>query len=112
TGDNGQPIAFTALTAGPLAAEGGKYANMLFGITTDGTLYAVDTLGNLQPVFVNNQTSAETGLSAISGLTFSTLDRNLWTVTGNRGANLGHGFALTNQNDEPFDHSRIDAALG
>jgi hypothetical protein len=35
---------------------------MLFAIATDGTIYAYDTtLGNPQPVFVNNTTSCRDG---------------------------------------------------
>jgi hypothetical protein len=91
TGDDGQPIEFSGLTAGPPNAGGGKYADLLFGITTDGEMYALSTDGALQPVFVNNQTSVNTGLFGANGLAFSTLDRNLWTVTGERGGDVGHG---------------------
>ncbi|MGE3777583.1 MAG: pre-peptidase C-terminal domain-containing protein, partial [Pirellulaceae bacterium] len=112
TGDNGQFVAFSGLTSGPQRAEGGKYSDMLFGISRDGSLYAFDPQGELQPVFVNNQTSVDTGLFNVSGLAFSTLDRNLWTVTGNRGADQGHGLNLSSNLDVPFDNSRTDALLG
>lgn len=113
TGANGQPIQFSGLTRGPQNVENGKYANMLFGITTDGELYAFNTEGELQPVFVDNQTSVSTGLFSVNGLAFSTLDRNLWTTTGNRGTDPGHGLVLANgTNTEPFDGSRLDALLG
>ena len=71
-------IHFSALVAGPDATEDGRYANMLFGMDTDGTIYAFDTAGRLQPMFVNGQTSVETGLNSVHGLAFSTLEENPW----------------------------------
>lgn len=112
TADTGQPIRFAGLARGPEDVEGGKYANMLFGISEEGTLYAFDTSGVLQPVFVNNQTSVDTGLFNVSGLAFSPLDRNLWTVTNNRGADAGHGLFLSPTGSLPFDNSRLDVQLG
>lgn len=113
TDANGQPIQFSGLSRGPANVENGKYANMLFGISTSGELYAFNTEGELQPIFVNNQTSVSTGLFGVSGLAFSTLDRNLWTTTGNRGNDPGHGFNLNaNSSSTPFDGSRLDAARG
>lgn len=114
TGDNGGPIQFAGLTAGPENAGGGKYADLLFGITDDGQIYAFNTSGELQPIFVNNQTSVDTGLFAVNGLAFSNLDRNLWQVTGNRGGDPGHGFDGGFGNDplnvdyETFDHSQVE----
>lgn len=91
TADNGQPIRFAGLTAGPDDIAGGRYADLLFGISEDGELYAFNTRGELQPIFVDNQTSVDTGLFGVTGLEFSSLDRNLWTVSTSRGANPGHG---------------------
>jgi hypothetical protein len=87
------PVPFSALTSGPATLEGGRYANMLFASTSDGEIWAFDTSGNLQPVFVNGQTKISTGIVpgvdgspfgfslGITGLAFSNLDYNLWHVT-------------------------------
>ncbi len=110
----GGAIQFSGLTAGPENAANGKYADLLFGITDDGQLYAFNTRGELQPIFVNDQTSVDTGLFAVNGLAFSTLDRNLWQVSTNRGGDPGHGFDGGFANDplnvdyETFDHSQIE----
>ncbi|MHB8969228.1 MAG: choice-of-anchor L domain-containing protein [Pirellulaceae bacterium] len=101
-------IHFSALVAGPDATEDGRYANMLFGMDTDGTIYAFDTAGRLQPMFVNGQTSVETGLSSVHGLAFSTLEENPWAIVdGNRARAFdpGHGIELT------FDESRYSPAV-
>lgn len=114
TGANGQRIQFSGLTAGPENVAGGKYADLLFGITNTGELYAFNTRGELQPIFVNDQTSVATGLSSVNGLAFSTLDRNLWQVTTNRGGDPGHGFDGGSGGDplnvdyETFDHSQLE----
>ncbi|MBC8355867.1 MAG: choice-of-anchor L domain-containing protein [Planctomycetes bacterium] len=113
TGDNGQPIEFSGLTAGPENVANGQYADTLFGITDGGELYAFNTRGELQPIFVNDQTSVDTGLFAVNGLAFSNLDRNLWEVTGNRGNNPGHGLnGGPNADYETFDHSQQDLPTG
>jgi hypothetical protein len=114
TGTNGQRIQFSGLTAGPENVAGGKYADLLFGITDDGELYAFNTRGELQPIFVNDQTSVATGLSSVNGLAFSTLDRNLWQVSTSRGGDPGHGFDGGTGGDplnvdyETFDHSQLE----
>ena len=109
TGDNGSPIEFAGLTAGPENVANGAYADILFGITDSGEMYAFNTRGELQPIFVDDQTSVDTGLFAVTGLAFSRLDRNLWEVTNNRGNNPGHGqFGGPNADYETFDHSQQD----
>lgn len=85
---------FAGLAAGPDAVENGKYAQTLFGISNNGTLVAFDTTGALQPVFLDGATSLNTGLGGVTGLDFSTLDRNLWNVTTARGSETGHGVTL------------------
>jgi hypothetical protein len=97
-----QGINFQGLTEGPRNAEGGRYANMLFGIDVNGRLYAFNTQGVLQPVFANGATSIDTGLTNVNGLAFSNLDFNLWHTTNNRAGDPGHGRNLA------FDASRID----
>ena len=76
-------IQFTGLTTGPPNVEGGRYANMLFATDAAGTVYAFDTAGELQPVFVDGQTSISTGShpTEVRGIEFSTLDYNLFHVT-------------------------------
>jgi hypothetical protein len=94
-------IEFSSLTAGPAGVENGRYANMLFATTQDGRVYAMDTAGHLQSVFLNGATSVDTGLSDVNGLAFGNLTKNLWTQTTNRGGDTGHGIAPN------FDGSRI-----
>jgi hypothetical protein len=48
---SGQPINFTGLTRGPANVEAGRFANMLFGVSTTGRMYAFNTAGVLQPIF-------------------------------------------------------------
>lgn len=91
---------FQSLSVGPAETESGRYETTLFGMTEEGTLYAFDTLGHLQPVFVNAQTSVETQLSSeskfqgVHGIAFSTLENNPWRFVGGndfRGNDAGHG---------------------
>ena len=84
-------IAFEGLAAGPNEVEGGAYATTLFGIDSFGEVFAFNTLGILQPIFTDGQTSIQTGIAGAVGLDFGTLDRNLWATTGNRGLDVGHG---------------------
>ncbi len=84
-------IPFTGLTAGPRNVEGGRFANLLFATAANGRIYCLNTLGELQPVFAGGATSVATGIFGLNGLAFSTLDYNLWHVTGQRGADAGHG---------------------
>ncbi|MFO0904160.1 MAG: dockerin type I domain-containing protein [Pirellulales bacterium] len=87
-------IRFAGLTAGPQSVENGRYSNILFATDFDGRLYAFNTQGVLQPVFVDGQTSIDMGVSnipgydgsargGVQGIAFSTLDRNLWGITPN-----------------------------
>ncbi len=82
---------FTSLVAGPDEVEGGKYATTLFAMDTFGNLMAFNTAGVAQPVFFDGQSTIATGVPGSNGLAFSTLDRNLWATTTNRGDDLGHG---------------------
>ena len=84
-------IDFQGLAVGPNEAEGGRYATTLFGIDRTGTIYAFDTAGVSLPIFVDAQTSVNTGLTNVTGLDFGTLDRNLWHETSNRNGDAGHG---------------------
>ncbi len=100
-----QGINFQSLTAGPTATENGRYANTLFAMDGDGTLYAFDPAGRLQPMFVDGQTSVETGLTAVNGIAFSTLQENPWSIVDGiraRSQDAGHGLETT------FDLTRFE----
>ncbi|MAD79946.1 MAG: hypothetical protein CMJ50_03755, partial [Planctomycetaceae bacterium] len=94
------PISFAGLSRGPRNVEGGAYADLLFGVSDTGDLYAFNTGGVLQPVFVDGQYTVDTG-GTTRGIAFSNLDYNLWHTTTQRSANDGHGI------DAAFDESRI-----
>ncbi|MEQ9412041.1 MAG: GEVED domain-containing protein [Fuerstiella sp.] len=95
SGVGGLNLNFQGLTLGPENVDNGLYAQTLIGITGEGDLYAFDTTGELQPIFVDGQSSVSTGLTSVVGLAFGTLDYNLWHVTSRRGgltaADDGHG---------------------
>lgn len=91
---------FTGLTAGPQNVEDGAYANLLFAIDWSGTLYALDTTGEMQGVFSGGSTSASTYVYGATGLAFSSADVNLWHPTMQRRSDPGHGITST------FDQSR------
>ena len=82
---------FEGLRAGPNSVQDGELSQILFGITSNGTIHAFNTLGELQPVFAGGRTSITTGIGNARGLDFSTLDYSLWHTTGRRGGDLGHG---------------------
>ncbi|MBT4693480.1 MAG: hypothetical protein HOB73_09065, partial [Planctomycetaceae bacterium] len=82
---------FQGLTAGPANTEGGRYANLLFGIVKTGEVYAFDTSGALQPVFIDGASSIATGIDNVNGLNFSTIDFNPWRFTEDRSDDDGHG---------------------
>lgn len=87
--ETGLAVAFTGLTRGPRNLEGGRFSNILFGTTADGTIYAFSVSGAdeaiLQPVFPGlnfKVRSAQSSVGAnVVGLDFSPLDVNLWHVT-------------------------------
>ncbi|MFN7733663.1 MAG: tandem-95 repeat protein [Pirellula sp.] len=97
-----QPIAFTGLTAGPRNVEGGRFADLLFGITAAGRIYAFDTTGQLQPIFprgrVFAQTAGANGLVGAIGIDFSSLDVNMWHASQDQAGQAGVG-RLTNFNN-------------
>ncbi len=99
-------IPFTGLVSGPDNVDGGRYADLLFGTTADGRVYAFNTAGELQPIFAGGRTNINVGGNgSVRGLAFSTLDYNLWHVTGTRGEDAGHGI------NEHFNGTR-DASAG
>ena len=85
-------IVFTGLTAGPRNVENGRFANLLFGITAAGRIYAFNTAGVLQPIFARGQSFVQsTQLGNVAGIDFSSLDVNLWHSTTQDGNTAGHG---------------------
>src|SRR5690606_27672812 len=99
-------IQFSGLSAGPADIENGRYANTLFGIDTSGNLYAFNELGELLPVFANGASSVATDAILPVGLAFSTHQENLWSPTGLRRADDGHGV------DVPVTDSRLRESRG
>ncbi len=75
-------INFTGLTVGPQNVEGGRYADLLFGIDGGGVVYAFNTDGELQPVFADGASTIQLDVAAGAGtpvgLVFSNLDTNLF----------------------------------
>lgn len=109
---------FQCLTAGPATVEGGRYANTLFATTSSGRMYAFNTQGQLQPIFSEGATSIQltdnegVNLTAVRGLAFSELDRNLWGNNAGvmpngvtpRDNDPGHGLPVTfNDSVRPFN---------
>ncbi|MCA9217950.1 MAG: hypothetical protein KDB27_32995, partial [Planctomycetales bacterium] len=88
--DAGNLVGFEGLTAGPSSVESRAYRDLLFGVTGRGDLYAFNADGELQPIFVDGQTSVSTGVGGAVGLEFGTLDENLWKTTMDRGGDAGH----------------------
>jgi hypothetical protein len=89
---------FQGLAQGPQNLQDGFFANKLFAITGNGSLYCLDTSGTLQPVFDSdgNGTADATSIPSgaapgVLGLAFSPLDVNLWHPTTRRGRDAGHG---------------------
>ncbi len=99
-------INFTGLRAGPVSVEGGAFSQVLFGITGSGSIYAFNTLGELQPIFAGGRSMISTGIGNAQGLDFSVVDFNLWHVTGQRGSDPGHGI------DPLFNDTRLGSAGG
>jgi len=91
TDEFGRPIPFSGLDNGPPNVEEGRYVDTLFASDASGRLWAFDTLGNLQGVFLDGATSVRAGANAPEGLAFSPIDYNLWHWTYNRWDERGHG---------------------
>ncbi|KAA5546992.1 tandem-95 repeat protein [Roseiconus nitratireducens] len=100
-------FSFEGLSAGPTNLQGGTFADLLFGVTGDGTLVAFDTNGVLQGVFAGGASSISTGVSS-TGLAFSPLDFNLWHPTLRRRNDAGHGInsAFDLSREDPSDFNR------
>lgn len=105
-GVGGLNLDFQGLALGPENVENGLLSQTLFGITSNGDIYAFELDGSLAPVFVDGQSVISTGLFNANGLDFGTLDYNLWHTTTRRGgasaADDGHGVDV-----ETFDNSVV-----
>ncbi|MCG2683351.1 MAG: GEVED domain-containing protein, partial [Planctomycetales bacterium] len=104
----GDGVEFAGLTLGPQTVEEARYAETFFAVSRTGDLYAL-ALGaggnsvDKQGIFVDAQTSVTVpGMTAVSGLCFSTLDYNLWHVTERRADDDGHDVNAT------YDLSRAE----
>jgi len=95
------PVVFSGLVAGPQNAENGLYANLLFGITGTGRVFAFDTWGRPQAVFASASYYVDTGVGGANGIAFSNLDDNLWHVSTDRDTAPGHAVGQT------FNGSRL-----
>ncbi|MFN9715578.1 MAG: hypothetical protein ACK57G_17470, partial [Planctomycetota bacterium] len=88
--ETGARIQFQGLTAGPRNLQGGRYADMLFGIATNGRIYAFNTAGQLQPIFPRGASFIQ-GPAGVNGIDFSSLDVNLWHANEQEASTAGHG---------------------
>ena len=70
----------TGLSLGPPDLEGGAFAETFFAIASNGSLFAFDDTGAPERVFSGNQSRISTAAVSPTGLTFSTLDQNLWQL--------------------------------
>ncbi len=105
----GNRIRFQGLTMGPRNLEGASFVNTLFGMESDGTVWAFNTTGTLLPVFPGGAVSVKSTSAAYSnvkGFDFSPLDVNLWHLTNTQGGTAGHGRPAT------FDGSRTSNQTG
>ena len=77
-----EPIDFAGLVSGPANAADGRFAETLFGIDTNGSLYAFSEAGIPVPAFVDGKSAIHTNLPSvdIQGLAFAKLDVNLWHI--------------------------------
>ncbi|MCY3007182.1 MAG: Ig-like domain-containing protein [Planctomycetota bacterium] len=96
----GNAINFTGLTRGPANVQNGRFADVLFGLSNTGVLYAFDTTGVFQPVFPLGRSSINLGTTAITGIDFTSLDVNLWHVSNTDPDSqvAGHGRTRTFNN--------------
>ena len=102
-----EPAILQGLTLGPQDVEDGRYARTLLAIDDAGTIYAFNAdTGDPDNIFLNGESTVLTGLGGVNGLTFSTLNENLWHVTGFRGSDAGHGLEV------PFTDTRGGATSG
>jgi hypothetical protein len=130
----GSPWDFQGLALGPQNIDAGNdgvgdYSRTLFAITSNGTLYAIDSqlaatvdasnasqvASTLRAVFADgpdpgtalDSSKQITGLTNAVGLAFSPLDFNLWHPTLKRGTDTGHGINTAPDNSRnPSNETR------
>ena len=98
----GVPIPFTGLTAGPRSLVDGTlvYSQILFGVTATGRMYAFNTAGQLQNIFPRGASFVDgVGTAGSSGISFSSLDSNLFHRSRRNQDEVGHG------RDQVFNNS-------
>ncbi len=101
--DQGSPVPFSGLTLGPPNVKDGFYANTVFATTLSGDIYALDAnSGDPLPILAGGTSHVNTGVGGLVGLAFSTLDKNLWHISGARSLDLGHGLNV------PITGSRVE----
>ncbi len=89
------PIPFSGLSRGPTNVEVGAYAEMLFATDSLGGLHSLDTAGVFQNILAGGRHSVDTGLPALLGVAFSSLDYNLWHTSGQQDTADGRGIYPT-----------------
>ena len=114
-GPGGAAVQFQGLTSVPhqyagellesgflndIGGQANYYSDILIGIDQGGRMYAFNTAGELQPIFVDGQSVIETGLRNVDGLDFGPNTFNPWHITENRKDDAGHGI------EAAFDGSR------
>ncbi len=109
---NSPDFSFQGLTLGPQNVEGGIYKNLVFAISGNGRIYAIDTdaaeaapnvltpTSILENVFSGGASfTTIAGLpSKAVGLAFSPLDFNMWHPTTKRASDSGHGINVAPDN--------------
>ncbi|WP_146433541.1 GEVED domain-containing protein [Blastopirellula retiformator] len=97
--DGGNPVSFVSLDAGPDTISVDSLQDVLFAMSSTGRMYAIRTSmvngyeqADLAPAFAGGRTSIASPVGGtITGVAFSTLNRNLWHTTTTREGDAGHG---------------------
>lgn len=103
-------ISFSGLTRGPARLQDGRFADLFFAVDERGNIHAFDQQGVLQDIFADGTSSIETGLDDANGLSFSSLDTNLWHQTDVRNDDIGHGPAPVFDEDDiplPYEEAGV-----
>lgn len=108
--ETNQLISFTGLTAGPRNVEDGRFADLLFGITATGRIYAFNTAGELQPIFPRGRSFAQStganGMAGAIGIDFSSLDVNMWHASQDQAGQAGVGRLRNFNNSRDTSNNR------
>ena len=102
TDPNSAFVNFTGLVNGPNTVENGAYATTLFASDNLGNIYALapfadplagTAFGDEMPFFYDGQSRVPVGATNV-GITFGTLQRNIWALSGDRAGDNGHGLNI------------------